>query len=157
MGQTAPAPDRVNVCCRNDGGQWHEEEGEQTASESQGENDAAVDDDTDDQLPVNTLFYGVRGQQVCSDIGIRDHNMPHGGFRPLVFLFLFSKDCHALMVGTEQASYVLLNQALVPDIVIVPCVASPHEYGRCCSIMTSPACRAVLHTSGHYLQSVSIP
>ena len=31
----------------------------------QGEADAAVDDDTENQLPVNTLFYGVRGQQVC--------------------------------------------------------------------------------------------
>lgn len=53
------------MCCRKHGGQWHEEEEEQTAGKPQGEVDAAVDDDTDNQLPVNTLFYGVRGQQVC--------------------------------------------------------------------------------------------
>lgn len=52
------------MCCRNDEGQWHEEQ-EQTGGKSQREADAAVDDDTDNQLPVNTLFYGVRGQQVC--------------------------------------------------------------------------------------------
>ena len=53
------------MCCRNDEGQWHEEEEEQTAGKHQGEADAAVEDDTENQLPVNTLFYGVRGQQVC--------------------------------------------------------------------------------------------
>ncbi len=53
------------MCCRKHGGQWHEEEEEeQTAGKPQGEADAAVDDDTENQLPVNTLFYGVRGQQV---------------------------------------------------------------------------------------------
>ena len=53
------------MCCRNDEGQWHEEEEEQTAGKPQGEAEAAVEDDTENQLPVNTLFYGVRGQQVC--------------------------------------------------------------------------------------------
>ena len=55
------------MCCRNDEGQWHEEEEEeeQAAGKPKGEADAAVEDDTEDQLPVNTLFYGVRGQQVC--------------------------------------------------------------------------------------------
>ena len=52
----------VCMSCRSDEGQRHEEEGEQAAGKPQGE---AVDDDTENQLPVNTLFYGVRGQQVC--------------------------------------------------------------------------------------------
>lgn len=60
---------------------------------------------------------------------------------------------HALMIDTEQTPCLLLNQALVQHIVIVPCVASPHEYGKCCSVMTSPACRAVLHNFGQCSQS----
>ena len=70
------------------------------------------------------------------------------------FFLLFTKHCHALMIEIEQAPYLLLNQALVQDIVIMPCVASPHEYGRSCSILISPGCRAVLHNLGQYLQSI---
>ncbi len=56
------------------------------------------------------------------------------------------------MIGTEQMLYVLLDQALGQDIVVVPHMASPHEYGRCCSILLSPAGRAVLHKFGKLLQ-----
>ncbi|KAL0043157.1 hypothetical protein WJX79_010911 [Trebouxia sp. C0005] len=60
---TAPIWEELQRPDRNDEGQWHEEQ-EQTGGKSQREADAAVDDDTDNQLPVNTLFYGVRGQQM---------------------------------------------------------------------------------------------
>lgn len=61
---TAPIWNELQKPDRSDEGQRHEEEGEQAAGKPQGEADAAVDDDTENQLPVNTLFYGVRGQQM---------------------------------------------------------------------------------------------
>ncbi|DBA76409.1 TPA: hypothetical protein ACH3X1_010114 [Trebouxia sp. C0004] len=60
---TAPIWNELQKPGRNDEGQLHEEEGEQTAGKPQKEADAAFED-TDKQLPVNTLFYGVRGQQM---------------------------------------------------------------------------------------------
>lgn len=56
-------------CCRDADGQWQAQEG-QTASQAQNPEQVdfqaeETDQDGDGQLPVNTLFYGVRGQQVC--------------------------------------------------------------------------------------------
>ena len=60
--------------CRDEDGQWQEEEGQSTSeakeqSGGDGEAHAAEDEEGEGQLPVNTLFYGVRGQQV--------HSLPH--------------------------------------------------------------------------------
>lgn len=38
-------------------------------------------DDADSQLPVNTLFYGVRGQQVCPACDMRGREWGTWGWR----------------------------------------------------------------------------
>ena len=57
------------LCYRDGEDQWEEGEGKDSTAEAIGEADGESDagevkDEGDSQLPVNTLFYGVRGQQV---------------------------------------------------------------------------------------------
>lgn len=87
----------VCMACRSDEGQRHEEEGEQAAGKPQGEADAAVDDDTENQLPVNTLFYGVRGQQVCQ-------TSKSGTI-----------SCHTLILGLWYSCFSSANAACLDD------------------------------------------
>ena len=80
------------MCCRNDEGQWGGE-GEQTTGKPQGEAEEAVEDDTENQLPVNTLFYGVRGQQVCQSARSGTITCHMAAIAGLVFLFLSCQHC----------------------------------------------------------------
>ena len=80
----------TSLCCRDDERQRHKQT-EQDDADSQGQ--AEADDDSGSQLAVNTLFYGVRGQQVCCQCVTTESMCVRGHAQALLCTFWIAGHC----------------------------------------------------------------
>ena len=107
------------MICREEEEQWdeaeeqHEQHGGSDAQ--QAGPDASGDSPDDNQLPVNTLFYGVRGQQVNQRLvtTVSDCAFPNDNGLPLSALFLGCRVSRYIM-ATLVKSLLLYIADLLP-------------------------------------------